>query len=89
MIILSKQRIFMKNGGLSMNIFKQVKIEAINILYTATLDNGVKIYVFGDYAIGSNGKKYYHVGREDGDILTTVGWSCDIDRAIILNEKGC
>ncbi|MCM1363567.1 MAG: hypothetical protein NC122_00485 [Faecalibacterium sp.] len=68
-----------------MNIYKQAEVEEIDILYTAKLDNGVRIFVFGDYAIGDNGRKYYHVGREEDGILITVGWSCDIDEAIIID----
>ncbi len=67
-----------------MKICKQIGTETINILYVATLDDGVKIYVFGDYAIGDNGKTYYHIGKEDGDLLRTVGWSCDVDGAVIV-----
>ena len=41
--------------------------------------------VFDSYALGSDGKTYYHIGREDdeGD-LVTVGWSCEVDREMII-----
>ena len=63
-----------------MKIFKEVATEEVKILYTATLENGVHIDVYGDYALGSDGKTYYHVGFEDEEgVLQTLGWSCDID----------
>lgn len=68
-----------------MNIFKQNDIKIP--LFAATLENGVNINVYGDYAEGSDGKTYYHVGREDeeGD-LQTIGWSCEVSEAVILEE---
>ncbi|MCM1364284.1 MAG: hypothetical protein NC122_10460 [Faecalibacterium sp.] len=69
-----------------MTIHKQKACRPVNILYEADLDNGVKIDVYGDYAIGSDGKKYYHVGYEkNGDYLETLGWSCDIKQATIID----
>ena len=54
--------------------------EILNPMFVAKLDNGVTLLVFDGYALGSDGKTYYHIGREDeeGDLLT-VGWSCDVD----------
>ena len=59
------------------------QLETKNPLYVATLDNGVTVQVYGNYALGDDGKTYYHVGKEDthGD-LVTVGWSCDISGAV-------
>lgn len=65
-----------------MNILKQVEIK--HPLYTVKLENGVTINVYGDYAIGNDGKRYYHVGHENCDLLETVGWSCDIDSAVMV-----
>lgn len=68
-----------------MKIFKEVETEEVKILYTAVLDNGVHIDVYGDYALGSDGKKYYHVGYEDEEgVLQTLGWNCDIERPVIV-----
>lgn len=65
------------------NIRKEVKTD--NPLYCATLDNGTKINVYGDYAKGFDGRTYYHVGKEDTDgVLFTVGWSCDADSAVVI-----
>ncbi|MCM1544491.1 MAG: hypothetical protein NC110_04245 [Ruminococcus sp.] len=65
-----------------MKTHKQLKI--MHPLYVAELDNEVRIEVYGDYAIGSDGKTYYHVGCEDGDLLKTVGWSDEISEAVVL-----
>lgn len=69
-----------------MNIIKEVSFEPINILYKAELENGVHIDVYGDYAIGDDGKTYYRVGYEDGDILQIAGWSCDLNSAVIVEK---
>lgn len=56
-------------------------------LYVAALENGVHLTVYGDYATGSDGKTYYHVGEDIDGVLQTVGWSCDIkkgDRSFML-----
>ncbi|MGN1194259.1 MAG: hypothetical protein ACI4SB_02120 [Acutalibacteraceae bacterium] len=64
-----------------MTIYKQ--LETKNPLYIATLDNGVTVQVYGDYALGDDGKTYYHVGKEDENgLLVTVGWSCDVLGAV-------
>lgn len=65
-----------------MNIFKQTEIK--RPIYTVKLENGVVINVYGGYAIGNDGKRYYHVGHEKGDMLETVGWSCDVDGAVVV-----
>ena len=63
--------------------FKETEI--LHPLYAARLENKVVINVYGDRAEGSDGKTYYHIGREDSDgILRTVGWSCEIQKAIII-----
>lgn len=68
-----------------MKIFKEVETQEVKILYTATLENEVHIDVYGDYALGSDGKTYYHVGFEDEEgVLRTTGWSCDIEGAVIV-----
>ncbi|MCM1364121.1 MAG: hypothetical protein NC122_04790 [Faecalibacterium sp.] len=67
----------------TLKVQKEVKIT--NPLYTAELDNGVKINVYGDYALGTDGKRYYHVGYEDDSgVLITLGWSCEADMAVIV-----
>lgn len=68
-----------------MNFLKEIKFEETKVLYSAELENGVHIDIYGDYALGSDGKTYYHVGFEDEEgVLQTVGWSCDIDGTVIL-----
>ncbi|MCM1544916.1 MAG: hypothetical protein NC110_06410 [Ruminococcus sp.] len=61
------------------------EIKRTNPLYLAELDSGVKIAVYGDYAIGDDSRTYYHVGCEqDGDMLVTLGWSCKADEAVVV-----
>lgn len=65
-----------------MTVHKQV--ELIHPMYIAKLDNGVTIQVYGDYALGDDGKTYYHVGFEDSDgVMQTVGWSSEIECALV------
>lgn len=66
-----------------MTLYKETEI--FYPLYVAKLENGVTIEVYGDSAKGSDGKTYYHVGKEDqqGDMYT-LGWTCDSDKATIL-----
>ncbi|MBQ7295968.1 MAG: hypothetical protein IJW86_07220 [Clostridia bacterium] len=66
-----------------MNIHKQT--EALNPIAVFKLDNGVTLLVFDGYALGSDGKTYYHIGREDeeGDLIT-VGWSCEVSEPMII-----
>lgn len=61
--------------------------EVFHPLYLAKLENGVTLAIYGDSAKGSDGKTYYHVGKEDrqGD-MHTVGWTCDADKATILKS---
>lgn len=67
-----------------MILFKETEI--FHPLYAARLENEVVINIYGDRAEGSDGKTYYHVGFEDSDgILRTVGWSCEIKSAIIID----
>ncbi|MBR2877174.1 MAG: hypothetical protein IKC01_08545 [Clostridia bacterium] len=66
-----------------MRVYSQEIIETP--LYRARLENNVIINVFGNYAEGSDGKTYYHIGKEDENgVLQTIGWSCDVDHAIEL-----
>lgn len=68
-----------------MQILKEVEAEETKILYVATLENGVHLDVYGDYAIGDDGKKYYHVGFEDETgVLETLGWSCEADSLVVM-----
>ncbi len=66
-----------------MNINQEV--ENIKPIAVLKLDNGVMLLVFDGYALGSDGKIYYHIGREDeeGDLLT-VGWSCEVSAPTII-----
>lgn len=66
-----------------MNINQEV--ENIKPIAVFKLDNGVTLLVFDGYALGSDGKTYYHIGREDedGDLLT-VGWSCEVSEPAII-----
>ena len=64
-----------------MTVHKQLQL--MHPLYIAKLDNGVTIQIYGDYALGDDGKTYYHVGCEDSDgIMQTVGWSSEIKSAL-------
>lgn len=68
-----------------MNFLKEIKFEETKVLYSAELENGVHLDVYGDYALGSDGKTYYHVGVEDEEgVLQTLGWNCDIERPVIV-----
>lgn len=67
-----------------MKIIKEKSVS--HPLYTAKLENGVIINIYGEYAYGNDGKTYYHIGREDEDMLMTVGWSCETDKAVIIEE---
>lgn len=75
-----------KKGNQIVKVNREVeKTYPLNPLYVATLDNGVTINVYGDYAIGSDDKTYYHVGYEkDDDLLVTLGWNCEIEEAVIV-----
>lgn len=65
-----------------MTVHKQMKL--MHPLYIAKLDNGVTIQVYGDYALGDDGKTYYHVGSEDADgVMQILGWSCEIEGALV------
>ncbi len=61
------------------------QIESLRPAAVIKLDNGVTLLVFDGYAIGSDGKTYYHIGREDseGDIVT-LGWSSDVNAHTII-----
>ncbi len=59
--------------------------EKFESMYNVKLENGVLIYVFGEYAKDEDGRTYYHVGKEENDILITVGWSSDIEKAVVLS----
>lgn len=66
-----------------MNIYKEVEIK--HPLFVVKLDNGIELSVYENYTLGSDGKQYYHVGKEDAEgELQTVGWSCDIGSEIII-----
>lgn len=56
-----------------MKIYKETEIK--HPLYTATIDNGIMLLVFDGYALGSDGKKYLCVMKEneDGDSVF-IGW---------------
>lgn len=66
-----------------MNIHEET--EVLKPMFVAKLDNGITLLVFDGYALGSDGKTYYHIGREDEEgILQTVGWSCDVDSETVM-----
>lgn len=66
-----------------MNIYKEVEIK--HPLFVVKLDNEVELFVYENCAIGSDGKIYYHVGKEDAEgELLTIGWSCDIGCETII-----
>jgi len=68
-----------------MTMMSLKEIEILHPLYAAKLENGVIINVYGDRAEGNDGKTYYHIGKEnaEGD-METVGWSSEIDKAILI-----
>lgn len=45
--------------------------------YIVKIEGGVTLLVYDGYAMGSDGKIYRHVGKEVGDELITLGWSCE------------
>ncbi len=66
-----------------MKIHKQT--ETLKPIAVFKLDNGVILLVFDGYALGSDGKTYYHIGSEDEDgDLITVGWSCEVSESAII-----
>lgn len=65
-----------------MIVLKQTEIK--HPVYAAKLESGVIINVYGDYAIGTDGKRYYHIGRENDGMLETIGWSCEVEKAVIM-----
>ncbi|MBQ7295573.1 MAG: hypothetical protein IJW86_05200 [Clostridia bacterium] len=66
-----------------MNIHKSVEI--LKPIAVFKLDNDVTLLVFDGYALGSDGKTYYHIGKEDEDgDLITLGWSCEVDKATVI-----
>ena len=66
-----------------MHIYKETGI--LNPMFVAKLDNDVTLLVFNGYALGSDSKIYYHIGKEDaeGDLIT-VGWSCEVDNEMVI-----
>lgn len=64
----------------------QRMLEQLEPITAFKLDNGVTIFVFDGYALGTDGKTYHHIGREDeyGD-LVTLGWSCEVGHSVILS----
>lgn len=66
-----------------MHIHKETEI--FNPMFVARLDNGITLLVFDGYALGSDSKRYYHIGKEDAEgILQTVGWSCEVDGEMVI-----
>ncbi|MGN0467992.1 MAG: hypothetical protein ACI4GY_04640 [Acutalibacteraceae bacterium] len=65
-----------------MKIEKQAEI--LNPLFVVKLESGVILLVYDGYAVGSDGKTYYHVGKETDDDLLTVGWSCDVEHTVVI-----
>lgn len=73
-----KKLMLIRFGGYKMKIYFESEIK--EPLYVADLDNGVRILVYGEYAEGSDGRKYHCVMNEiDDDTMEFVGWSCDED----------
>ena len=61
------------------------EMEIFNPIFVAKLDNDVILLVFDGYALGSDGKIYYHIGRENVEgVLQTVGWSCEVDSEKVI-----
>lgn len=64
--------------------------------YAVKLENGVILLVFGDYALGSDGKTYYSITKVDtvfdeeygfdDEEYSILGWSSEIDEPRIIEE---
>lgn len=70
--------------------------DSYDSLYTLKLENGVMLAVFGDSALGSDGKTYYSVTKvktfydevydfEDEEYID-MGWSADVDEPQMIYE---
>lgn len=77
-----------------MEIIKQTDVHTP--LSAVTLENGVMLLIFCDYALGSDGRKYYEVCKvktfydevydfEDEEYIT-LGWSADVDAHVVIRE---
>lgn len=77
-----------------MEIYKPT--DSYDPLYALKLENGVMLIVFGDYALGSDGKTYYSITKVetvydeeydfDDEEYIDLGWSADIDEPQIIYE---
>lgn len=69
-----------------MKIYAETKIMPIQYIAQAVLENGVTLLILPDgSADGSDGRKYYNVSEEiNDDEITTVGWTPDATKAIVL-----
>ncbi len=77
-----------------MEIYKA--LEFYDSSYTLKLENGVFLAVFGDYALGSDGKTYYSITKVvtvydeeydfDDEEYIDLGWSADIKEPQIIYE---
>ena len=63
------------------------EVDSREVLYCATLENGVTINVYDGYALGSDGKTYHFVGREILGQVEHLGWSSEIDSTLIYEEE--
>ena len=62
------------------------EIERNEPLYCAKLENNVTINVYHGYAIGSDSKTYYFVGRENSGHTEHLGWSSEINAPFMLDK---
>ena len=61
-----------------MKIFKEISYEVEPYVAQTELENGVTLLVRKDFsADGSDGKTYYNVFEDDGDMLIPIGWSTE------------
>ena len=61
-----------------MEILKEISFEEYPYIAEAELENGVKLMVRENFtADGSDGKTYYNVFEDDGDMLIPIGWSTE------------
>ncbi len=59
------------------HILKEIEVK--NPLYVTTLENGVTLLVYGEYAEGNDGKKYRHIDKEVAkDEYESIGWCCEL-----------
>ena len=61
-----------------MKILKEISFSESPYIAQAVIENGVTLLVHKDFsADGSDGKTYYNIFEDDGDMLIPIGWSTE------------